>query len=292
MNSFPIDWVRSRFPAVTAAEKQTPPFAFMDNAGGAQVPDIAIERMNRFFIERNVNLQGPYRQSRENTEFVEEMRERLSAFFGAASPDEVIYGLNATTLIRLLATASREDFSAGDEIIISTLEHEANVTPWLRLQLDGIKIRFWEPRGPEAMLELGDLKALLTDSTRLVAVCGASNLLGTVNDISAIAEIVHESGAVLFVDGVHSAPHRRTSVGRDGADVFVCSGYKVFGAHIGFAAVSNRLLASSSVRRTSRAWRPWRASWIIFQNWPTGWESTAKTATTSCSSTSVHTNSS
>ena len=241
-NTFPIEWTRNNFPAVVAAEKEKPPFAFMDNAGGSQVPSAALDNVQRFFLERNVNLGGPYRHSIANTGFMDHMRAELAAFLGAASAAEIIFGPNATTLMRLLATSLRELIEPGDEIIISTLEHEANVTPWLRMQLDGAIVRFWEPRGPQAMLQIGDLRALLSDRTRIVALGGASNLLGNVHDLAEVAKLVHERGAILFVDGVHYAPHRRPHVSRDGIDIFVCSGYKVFGAHNGFAACSAHLL--------------------------------------------------
>jgi len=207
-----------------------------------QVPQASLTAIEEYFVERNVNLGGPYRHSQQNIAFLDEIRASLAAFLGASSSDEIFFGLNATSLMRLLATSLREIFSPGDEIIISGLEHEANVTPWLRFQQDGVKIHFWNPRGPEALLQFGDLKALLSERTRLVAVCGASNLLGTVNDLRPIADLVHEHGAILFVDGVHYAPHRHTDVRRDDIDVFVCSGYKIFGAHIGFAACKRRLL--------------------------------------------------
>lgn len=239
---FPIAWARECFPAVYKAEKEDPPFAFMDNAGGTQVPLWVLRNVGRYYVEQNVNLHGPYRHSITNTEFLSKIRQKTAEFLGASSPDETIFGLNATTLIRLFATAFGQTLNAGDEIIISGLEHEANVTPWLRLQQAGVKILFWQPRGPEALLQEGDLKALLSERTRLVAVTGASNLLGTINDCANIAKLVHEAGGIIFVDGVHAAPHMRTNVKRDQIDMFVCSGYKIFGAHIGLAACSEKLL--------------------------------------------------
>jgi cysteine desulfurase family protein (TIGR01976 family) len=239
---FPIAWVRGKFPAVKKAEEEQPPFAFMDNAGGAQVPEEVLGRVEGFFLEQNVNLHGPYRHSEVNTQFVEVMRRRMGEFLGASSEHEIVFGLNATTIMRLFSTSFAQTLKQGDEIIISGLEHEADVTPWLRLQSLGATIRFWQPRGDEALLQEGDLKALLSERTRLVAVTGASNLLGTINDCAGMAELAHEAGALLFIDGVHSAPHVRTRVQGDGIDVFVCSGYKVFGAHVGIAAVRRGLM--------------------------------------------------
>ena len=239
---FPIDWVRGRFPAVIKAEKENPPFAFMDNAGGAQVPHPVLRNIVGFFVEQNVNMHGPYRHSINNTAFLAEMRDRLARFLGATNDYEIIYGLNATTIIRLFATAFGRTIKPGDEIVVSGLEHEANVTPWLRFRNLGARLQFWQPRGPEALLEEGDLKAIISEKTRLLAVTGASNLLGTINDCDRIAKLAHEAGAVLFVDGVHAAPHLRTRVQRDEIDCFVFSGYKVFGAHIGIAACRKSIL--------------------------------------------------
>ncbi|UCC30954.1 MAG: cysteine desulfurase-like protein [Phycisphaerales bacterium] len=239
---FPIEWVRRRFPAVRIAENRDPSFAFMDNAGGAQAPDSALDQMRRYFCERHVYHAGPYDQARMTEEAFAAIRRRMAHFMGASSPDEIVFGLNATTLLSLFSASLGQILEAGDEIITTCLEHEANVTPWLRLKSVGAATRFWKPRGPDGVLDIEDLRQLLSDRTRVVAVTGASNILGTVTDIARVAEVVHDHGAVLVVDGVHYAPHRRINIRRDSIDAFVCSGYKLFGAHIGFLACSRDLL--------------------------------------------------
>lgn len=241
-SSFPIEWVRSQFPAVLRAEQERPPFAFMDNAGGAQVPDTVLDHMRRHFLERDVYHAGSYRHALQARQFLVDIRERMAEYMGASSPDEIVFGLNATTLLGMFATALRRTLKPGDEIISTRLEHEANVTPWLRLRPEGVVVHFWNPRAPEGRLEPSDLETLLCDRTRLVAVTGASNILGAVTDIARVAKLVHNRGAILLVDAVHYAQHRRIHFGRDGMDAVFCSGYKWFGAHIGFAACTRSLL--------------------------------------------------
>jgi len=239
---FPIEWVRSRFPAVRIAESRTPPFAFMDNAGGAQVPGSALHHMHRYFLERNVYHAGSYEHADDARDAFVAIRRRMADFMGASSPDEIVFGPNATTLLSIFSASLRQTLTPGDEIIITCLEHEANVTPWLRLKSAGIVTNVWKPRAPDGALELEDLAQLLSERTRLVAVTGASNILGTITDIASVANVVHDHGAILLVDGVHYAPHRRIHIGRDGIDAFFCSGYKLFGAHMGFAACTRELL--------------------------------------------------
>jgi cysteine desulfurase family protein (TIGR01976 family) len=214
----------------------------MDNAGGAQVPDSALDEMRRYFHDRNVYHAGAYRRAEQTRDAFTAIRRRIAGFLGASSPGEVIFGLNATTLLSMFAAALRVTLEPGDEIVVTCLEHEANVTPWLRLESTGAVLRFWIPRAPEATLEVEDLETLLSDRTRLIAVTGASNILGTVTDIPSVATLARAREAIFLVDGVHYAAHRRVNVRRDSMDAFFCSGYKFFGAHIGFAACAEWVL--------------------------------------------------
>jgi cysteine desulfurase family protein (TIGR01976 family) len=239
---FPIEWVRSRFPAVVEGERQDPPFAFLENAGGAQVPESVLENVRRHFLERDVYQAGAYEHAARAREFLARIRERVAEFMGASSPGEIVFGLNATTLLSMFATALSKTLRSGDEIITTQLEHEANVTPWLRLRPNGIDVRFWTPRAPEGRLDVGDLAELITDRTRLVAVTAASNVLGTITDIPGVVRLVHGRGAMLLVDAVHYAQHRRMHVRRDQIDACFWSGYKCFGSHMGFAAVAQPVL--------------------------------------------------
>lgn len=231
--TFPSEWVRSQFPAIEKAEREDPPFVFLDNAAGGQVPKQLIKSYNAFVEDSYVLGGAHYNRSQLVSSMANDVRARSAEFLGASDPADVLFGLNATTILRLFATAIGETLIQGDEIIVSGLEHEANVTPWLRLQKRGIVLKFWKPRGPEARLQTGDLLALLSDRTRIVAVTAASNFLGTLTDIPQYTKLAHEHGAIIVVDGVHYAPHRRIRVEADDIDFLVCSGYKFFGPHLG-----------------------------------------------------------
>lgn len=236
MDRFPIAWARAQFPAIVAAEDESPRTIFFDNAAGAQVPRQALTAIHSY-IERHYALGGAaYQRSAEASAVIDSVRRRAADFLGAGDPGEIIFGLNASTTLRLFATAIGETLKNGDGIIVSGLEHEANVSPWLRLQRFGVEIGFWPVRGPQSLLQEGDLRSLLSMGTpRIVAVTAASNLLGTMPDIRAIADIAHAEGAIVVVDAVHYAPHRRIDVRALGVDFLVCSGYKIFGPHVSLA---------------------------------------------------------
>lgn len=243
MQSLPISWVREQFPAIVEAQREAAPTRFFDNAAGAQVPHQALDAIQRY-IERHYALGGAaYRRSSEAEAIVESVRRRAAQFLGTPDADEVVFGLNATTTLRLFVTALGETLKSGDGIIISALEHEANVSPWLRLQRYGVELGFWPARGPEALLQEGDLRSMLSMGTpKVVAVTAASNLLGTMPDIRAIADIAHAEGALVVVDAVHFAPHRHVDVRAMGVDFLVCSGYKIFGPHVALAYCSAALM--------------------------------------------------
>ena len=242
--AFPIKWLRNKFPAIKKADQEEPPFAFLDNAAGAQIPYQALNAQ-RNFIENCYVLPGAhYSRSDQMNQFVENVRKEAALFMGASDPESVIFGINATTSLRLLATSLGQTLKPGDEVIISQQDHEANITPWLRLQKFGVEVKIWPTRGPEAILAEGDLMALLSDSTRVVAVTAASNLLGNTNDLAKISELVHSQNAFLVVDGVHFSQHKLAQVEANGIDAFVCSGYKLFGPHVSLMYCSDRLQAS------------------------------------------------
>jgi cysteine desulfurase family protein (TIGR01976 family) len=242
--TYPIEWIRSQFPAIAKAEAETPAFIFSDNAAGGQIPGQALDFL-KDFIENQYVLGGAhYNKSLQMEERVEKLRSKVADFLGSGSAEEIVFGLNATNMLRLLSTSIGETLKSGDEIIISGQEHEANVTPWLRLQSKGIIIKHWPPRGAEAGLKEGDLIALLSKRTKIVAVTGASNLLAEKNDLARFAELAHEDGAILVVDGVHLAPHIKIDVVRDNIDFFVCSGYKIYGPRLAMAYAKQDLLDS------------------------------------------------
>lgn len=229
---FPVDALRARFPALREAGERE---IFFDNAAGAQVPDDVVEAMLLQLVLRGVNRGGRYPRSRAVDRQIAEARETAASFLNAESPEEIVFGQNSTSLIRTVAEAARPLFAAGDRVIVTRLDHEANVGPWIRLERDGVMPVFWEVHGPEARLELDDLRALLREGrTRLVAMPLASNAIGRIVDVAAAARVARDAGALLFVDAVHYAPHGPIDVRALGADFLAFSGYKIFGPHVGF----------------------------------------------------------
>lgn len=231
---FPVTSVRSRFPALRDAGDRE---VFLDNAAGAQVPDEVVEAMRTHLLKRNVQRGGRYRMSREVDAQISETRRLIALFLNAATPEEIVFGQNATSLIRMIADAARPLFKSGDRVVVTNLDHEANVGPWLRLEQDGVTPVFWNVRGPEARLELDDLRAIVAGAggpVRLIAMPLASNAIGRIADVAGASRIARESGALLFVDAVHFGPHGPIDAQALGADFLAFSGYKIFGPHMGF----------------------------------------------------------
>ncbi|HJZ73302.1 MAG TPA: cysteine desulfurase-like protein [Vicinamibacterales bacterium] len=230
---FPVEEVRRRFPALEHAGD----FVFFDNAAGAQVPSTVLDAVADHLLARNVQRGGPYRQSREVDALIVRARESVAAFVNAASPDEIAFGLNATSFIRAISLAVGQTLDRRSEIIVSDLDHEANVATWLALERAGARIVWWKCRVDEdgATLDATDLEPLLSERTRLVACTMASNAIGRVVDIGSVARRAHAVGAEVFVDAVHFSPHGSIDVRALGCDYLVCSGYKVFAPHMGFA---------------------------------------------------------
>src|SRR5262245_31106676 len=230
---FPVDVVRRRFPALEHAGD----FVFFDNAAGAQVPSTVLDAVADHLLARNVQRGGPYQQSREVDALIVRARESVAAFVNAPSADEIAFGLNATSFIRAISLAVGQTLHRRSEIIVSDLDHEANVATWLALEHAGAHIIWWKSRldGGGAKLDTGDLEPLLSERTRLVACTMASNAIGCVVDIGDVARRVHAVGAEVFVDAVHFSPHGSIDVRALDCDYLVCSGYKVFAPHMGFA---------------------------------------------------------
>lgn len=230
-----LEGVRERFPALRRAGERT---IFFDNAAGAQVPDEVHDAIRRHLLERNVQRGGHYPLSREVDEQIAETRRLLAAFVNAGRPEEIVFGLNATTLIRAVAEMVRAQVRPGDRIVVTEFDHEANIGPWLRLESSGASPVFWSIRRPDARLHLEDLGALLKQGqggrVLMVALPLASNATGGILDVGAAARLAREAGAMVFVDAVHYAPHGPIDAQALGADFLVFSGYKIFGPHIGF----------------------------------------------------------
>ena len=232
----PTSWIRAQYPAL---ESRT---LFFDNAAGAQVPRAVVAGVTDALTTMNVNKGGAYRESQRVTAAKEGVRTRVAAFLNAPRPENVVFGPNATTLVTLLADGVGRTLGPGDEIIVTGLDHHANVDPWRRLEARGLVVKTWQPTGEEARLELSNLQPLLSNKTKLVAMTAASNALGTLTDVPGAAELVHDAGALVMVDAVHYAPHRLPDVAALGADMLVFSPYKVFGPHLGVLYLSDAML--------------------------------------------------
>jgi cysteine desulfurase family protein (TIGR01976 family) len=237
MSDFPISWVRRSFPALNNSEN----FVFFDNGAGAQVPQTVLDAVQDHLLSRNVQRGGRYRRSQEVDAAVQRARESVALFLNAREPDEVAFGMNATSFIRLVSLALSETMGERREIIVTDFDHEANVATWLALQARGAEIRWWKVR-PDGTLHNEDLEPLLSSRTRLVACAVASNALGSIVDVKQSARIAHVAGAEIFLDAVHYAPHGPLDVQDLDCDYLVCSGYKIFAPHMGFLYGKRRAL--------------------------------------------------
>jgi cysteine desulfurase family protein (TIGR01976 family) len=234
--------VRARF---SALENE---LVFFDGPGGSQVPDEVIEAIADYLRTSNANVSGPYATSRRTEALVDDARRAGGEFLGC-SAEEVVFGANMTTLNFALSRTLGRELEAGDEIVVTQLDHDGNVSPWLELARDlDLKVRVAAIRD-DTSLDLDDLEAQLSDRTRVVAFPWASNAVGTLVDVARVAELAHSAGALAWVDAVHYAPHGPIDVAAVGADVLICSPYKYFGPHLGLAFARAELL---------ERWRPYK----------------------------------
>ena len=227
--AFPVAALRAHFPALARA----PGCAFLDNAAGAQVPQAVLAAVNTQLLEHNVQRGGRYRQSRAVDAMIAAARVAVAAFLNASRPEEVAFGMNATSFIRLISLAIGQSLGERDELIVTELDHEANVATWLALERLGATVKWWRPRA-DGTLASEDLAPLLSGRTRLVACTLASNALGSITDVRTAARHAHAVGAEIFLDAVHYAPHAPLDVQALECDYLVCSGYKIFAPHMGF----------------------------------------------------------
>jgi cysteine desulfurase family protein (TIGR01976 family) len=230
VTTFPVAALRGEFPALERAGS----FIFFDNAAGAQVPASVLDAVTDHLVARNVQRGGPYRQSREVDEMIARARAAVAAVVNAPAPEEIAFGLNATSFIRSISLAVGQTLGQRPEIVVSDLDHEANIATWLALERAGARIVWWRVRD-DGRLHPEDLEALVSERTRLVACTAASNATGTRVDIGAVSRPAHAAGAEVFVDAVHYGPHGAIDVHALGCDYLVCSGYKIFSPHMGFA---------------------------------------------------------
>jgi cysteine desulfurase family protein (TIGR01976 family) len=235
---FPAQSLRAQFPALQHAGA----FIFFDNAAGAQIPQLAFDAVNRHLLEHNVQRGGRYPQSIAVDRTIQRARSSVASFVNARRPEEIAFGMNATSFVRLISLAIGQTLTARNEIIVTDLDHEANIATWLALERMGAKFRWWHAR-EDACLHLDDLKPLLSSRTRLLACAPASNALGGLLDVRSAADLVHGAGGEIFLDAVHYGPHAPTDVQAFDCDYLVCSGYKIFAPHMGFLWGRYELLA-------------------------------------------------
>jgi cysteine desulfurase family protein (TIGR01976 family) len=229
--AFPVEDLRSRFPALARAGGD---FLFFDNAAGAQIPDTVLAAVTDHLVARNVQRGGPYLRSQEVDRMIARARGAVAAFVNARSDSEIAFGLNATSFIRSISLAVGQTLGRRPEIVVTDLDHEANIATWNALERSGARIVWWRVRD-DGRLHAADLEGLLTERTRLVACTVASNATGTRVDVGAVARLAHAVGAEVFLDAVHFGPHGAIDVQALACDYLVCSGYKIFAPHMGFA---------------------------------------------------------
>jgi len=224
--------IRSHFPALERRHLGHP-VAYFDGPGGTQVPREVVQAMSDYLLHHNANTHWAYPTSVETDAIIAGAREALADFLNA-SPDEIAFGQNMTSLTFHLGRALGRGWGKGDEIIVTELDHRANVDPWLALERErGVTVRMVRANAEAGAVDLDHLASLLGPDTRLVAVGGASNALGTVTDVARVCRLAREAGALSFVDAVHYAPHRLVDVRAIGCDFLACSAYKFYGPHAG-----------------------------------------------------------
>ena len=220
-----MEFVRSQFPGLENG------WTFFDNAGGTQILSGVVENMNDFLFNMNVQVGGSYEISRKAAGALRSGREAMMQFVNAERPEEIAFAPTTTVALQNLARSMASHFEPGDEVIVTVSDHESNIGPWVSLERHGVNVRFWELDRESLELDLDELRSLLNKRTRLVAVTHVSNILGTINPIAEIAEIVHKNGTLICTDSVAYAPHRAIDVAALDVDFLAFSTYKVFGPH-------------------------------------------------------------
>lgn len=229
--------IRSQFPSLQR------PAIFLDNPGGTQIARQSIERINRYLIECNANHGGTFATSIASDAVLEEAHHAMADFYNAASPDEIIFGNNMTTLTLHISRSISREWQEGDEIVVTRLDHDANVTPWVLAAQDrGVKVSWVDFDVEDGTLRLDDLHRALERKPRLLAVGYAANGLGTINPIAKIIQMAHEAGTLVYVDAVQYAPHGPIDVQKLGCDFLISSAYKFFGPHAGILYGKRELL--------------------------------------------------
>jgi cysteine desulfurase family protein (TIGR01976 family) len=224
-------WVRAQFPSLQT-QVNGQPAAFLDGPAGTQVPTQVMHAIQNYLMSANANTGGAFLTSRRNDEIIAGTRAAMADFFHCEK-DEVVFGQNMTTITFAVSRAIARELKAGDGILLTTLDHDANFSPWKALEEKGIVIRQVDIREADCTLDLEDLKRKLNEKTKIVAVGYASNAVGTINPVAGITKMAHAAGALVYIDAVHYAPHGLIDVKALDCDFLVCSPYKFFGPHMG-----------------------------------------------------------
>jgi cysteine desulfurase family protein (TIGR01976 family) len=242
---FDIASVRQQFPALRR-EIGGRPAAYFDGPGGSQVPRRVAEAVSRYLLETNANHGGPFATSRESDALLDRAHRRLADFLGCPDPDCIVFGANMTTLAFALSRALGAGWSPGDEVVVTRLDHDANVTPWVLAARDaGATVRHVDVRADDCTLDLDDFDRKLSPRTKLVALGYASNATGTINPVAGLITKAKAAGATTFIDAVHYAPHGSIDVASLDCDFLACSAYKFFGPHVGVLYGRRELLEST-----------------------------------------------
>jgi cysteine desulfurase family protein (TIGR01976 family) len=231
--------IRAQFPALQR------PAVFLDNPGGTQISSPSLERMSAYLVESNANHGGAFATSRASDELVHQARAAGADFLNARRAEEIIFGPNMTTLTFSISRAIGRTLNPGDTLVVTHLDHDANISPWLLLAEDrGCKVRWVDFNPSDCTLDMHDLRAALQEKPRLVAVGYASNAVGTINPVAEITRLAHAAGALVYIDAVQYAPHGLIDVQELDCDFLVCSAYKFFGPHVSMLYGKYELLES------------------------------------------------
>lgn len=229
--------IRNQFPALNR------PAIFFDNPGGTQIAKHSLDRINKYLLECNANHEGAFATSRDSDAVLDEAHRAMADFYNASSPEEIVFGNNMTTLTLHISRSISREWKEGDEIVVTRLDHDANITPWVLAAQDrGVKVNWIDFDVEDGTLKLDELQRTLERKPRLLAVGYASNSLGTINPVQKIIKLAHAAGTLVYIDAVQFAPHGPIDVQKLDCDFLITSAYKFFGTHSGILYGKRELL--------------------------------------------------